>query len=102
MYKRANEAFADTVVLDLKDGDKVWVHDIHLMLLPLLLRQQAQKMNINIRIGWFLHTPFPAKEFFKILPFKDEILEGILGADVVGFQTDKDRDHFSNTCSDIL
>lgn len=72
------------------------------MLLPLLLRQRARKMNINIRIGWFLHTPFPAKEFFDIIPFKKEILEGILGADVVGFQTDEDQAHFLNTCSEIL
>jgi trehalose 6-phosphate synthase len=72
------------------------------MLLPLLLRQRARKLNINIRIGWFLHTPFPAKEFSDTLPFKKEILESILGADVVGFQTDEDRGHFSNTCSDIL
>jgi trehalose-6-phosphate synthase len=59
-------------------------------------------MNINAKIGWFLHTPFPAQEFFDTLPFKNEILDGILGADVVGFQTDEDRRHFSNTCSDIL
>lgn len=101
-YKRANEAFAETIALDLKDGDQVWVHDIHLMLLPLLLRQQAQKKDIKIRIGWFLHTPFPAKDFFNTLPFKTDILKGILGADVVGFQTDEDRSHFASTCSDIL
>jgi trehalose-6-phosphate synthase len=101
-YETANKAFADTIASDLKDGDQVWIHDIHLMLLPLLLRQRAQKMNINIKIGWFLHTPFPAKEFFDTLPFRNEILDGILGADVVGFQTDEDRRHFSNACSDIL
>lgn len=101
-YKRANEAFADTIALDLRDGDQVWVHDIHLMLLPLLLRQRAHEMNINIRIGWFLHTPFPTRDFFETLPFKTDILEGILGADVVGFQTDEDRLHFTNTCVDIL
>lgn len=90
------------MALDLEDGDLVWVHDIHLMLLPLLLRQRAHEMKIHIKIGWFLHTPFPAKGFFDALPFKTEILEGILGADVVGFQTEEDRGHFSNVCSHIL
>jgi trehalose 6-phosphate synthase len=72
------------------------------MLLPHLLRQRAQKSRIKIRIGWFLHTPFPGEDFFTVLPSKNEILEGILGADVVGFHTDENRRHFLNTCAEIL
>jgi len=98
-YRKANETFSDTIASDLRDGDHVWVHDYHLMLLPLLLREQANKLNIDIRIGWFLHTPFPNKDAFSILPLGDDILDGILGADLVGFQTDEDRRHFLSTCS---
>ena len=101
-YRKANEVFAETIAPGLKDDDQVWVHDYHLMLLPALLRQKAKKMNIRIKVGWFLHIPFPEKDFFSLLPSKMEILNGILGADVVGFQTDEARSHFNSTCSQIL
>ena len=101
-YRNANEAFADTIAPGLRDGDHVWVHDYHLMLLPLLLRQRARKVNVKLHLGWFLHTPFPEKDFFTILPSKAEILDGILGADVVGFQTNESRRHFISTCSQML
>ncbi|KAK3701348.1 Trehalose-6-P synthase/phosphatase complex synthase subunit [Vermiconidia calcicola] len=101
-YRKANQAFADAIAPSLGHGDHVWVHDYHLMLLPLLLRQQAWKMNISVHLGWFLHTPFPETDFFTILPSKTEILDGILGADVVGFQTDEARRHFLSTCSQVL
>ena len=98
-YRKANEVFADTIVPDLRDGDYVWVHDYHLMLLPCLLRQRAKAAKLNIRLGWFLHTPFPDEDIFAILPCKTEILNGLLGADVVGFQTDDARRNFLRTCS---
>jgi trehalose 6-phosphate synthase len=101
-YRKANEVFADTLAPDLKDGDYVWVHDYHLMLLPLLLRQRAEKVNTKLRLGWFLHTPFPDEDFFTVLPSKTEILDGILAADVIGFHTNEDRRHFLSTCSQIL
>lgn len=101
-YREANEAFADTMMLHLKDGDQIWVHDYHLMLLPSMLRQRAEMMNININIGWFLHTPFPDCGFLDVLPSRAEILDGILGADVVGFQTDQARHNFLDTCSQTL
>jgi len=99
IYRKANEIFADTIVPELREGDHIWVHDYHLMTLPLLLRQRANKLNIKIRLGWFLHTPFPDEDAFTILPLREHILDGILGADVVGFQTDEDRYRFLNTCS---
>lgn len=101
-YRKANKAFADTIMCHLRDGDQVWVHDYHLMLLPLMLRQRAEKMKININSGWFLHTPFPDCDFFDVLPSRAEILDGVLGADLVGFQTDQARLNFLGTCSQTL
>jgi trehalose-6-phosphate synthase len=101
-YRRVNKIFADNLLADMKDGDSIWVQDYHLMLLPLLLRKQAKESGINIRIGFFLHTPFPSEDFFTMLPSKTEILDGILGADVIGFHTDENRRHFLFCCSEIL
>ena len=101
-YVKANEAFADTMMPDLTDGDQVWVHDFHLMLLPQMLRKRATELNINLRVGWFLHTPFPGPDFFEVLPSKCQILDGILGADVIGFQTDQARQHFHTACTTMM
>lgn len=101
-YRKANKTFADTIMCNLKDGDHVWVHDYHLMLLPLMLRRRAEKLNVKITTGWFLHTSFPQPDFFTVLPAGEELLDGILGADVVGFQTDQARHNFLNTCSHTL
>jgi trehalose 6-phosphate synthase len=101
-YRKANKTFADTIVPHLRDGDHIWVHDYHLMLLPLMLRQRAEKLDIKITVGWFLHTPFPESDIFNVLPSKKEILGGILGADMVGFQTDQARCNFLATCSQTL
>lgn len=101
-YRKANEIFADTIARDLEDGDLVWVHDYHLMLLPQLLRERAQQMGIAIRLGFFLHTPFPASDFYTTLPSKTEILDGVLSSDVIGFHTDEYRRHFLEACYDIL
>ncbi|KAK3721449.1 Trehalose-6-P synthase/phosphatase complex synthase subunit [Vermiconidia calcicola] len=101
-YRKANQVFADTIVRDLKEGDLVWIQDYHLMLLPELLRQRAREMKVSIRLGFFLHTPFPGEEFFTTLPSKNEILDGILGSDVIGFHTDEYRRHFLDACSEVL
>ncbi|RMY52027.1 hypothetical protein D0865_06007 [Hortaea werneckii] len=98
-YREANKAFADTVMCELRDGDRVWIHDYHLMLLPLMLRQKIDKLQLNIRLGWFLHTPFPTCDFLRVLPSMREILSGVLGADVLGFQTDQARHNFVDSCS---
>jgi trehalose 6-phosphate synthase len=101
-YRKANQIFADTIAQDLKDGDLVWIQDYHLMLLAHLLRQKAQHMKVSIRLGFFLHTPFPGEEFFTVLPSKTEILDGILASDVIGFHTDEYRRHFLEACSEVL
>ena len=82
-YKEANAAFADALIPTLKPGDLVWVHDYHLMLLPSMLKQRMPELNI----GWFLHTPFPTSEVFRMLPMRKELLQGVLGADLLGFHT---------------
>ena len=82
-YQEVNEAFADEVARDYRPGDTIWVHDYHLMLLPGMLRQRLPRA----RIGFFLHIPFPSSEVFRILPWRREILHGLLGADLIGFHT---------------
>jgi len=64
-------------------GDRIWIHDFQLMLLPELIRQQLD----NVQIGFFLHIPFPSYEIFRLLPWRNEILNGLLGADLIGFHT---------------
>ncbi|HYL39744.1 MAG TPA: trehalose-6-phosphate synthase, partial [Candidatus Binatus sp.] len=82
-YRDANERFAVALAARHRPGDLVWVHDYQLMLLPELVRRQAP----DARIGFFLHVPFPGADVFRILPERDALLRGLLGADLVGFQT---------------
>jgi trehalose 6-phosphate synthase/phosphatase len=82
-YREANERFAETILEHYEDGDVVWVHDYQLMLVPGLLRARLPRA----RIGFFLHIPFPSFEVFRTLPWRKEILYGLLGADLIGFHT---------------
>lgn len=90
-YRDVNERFAERIVAMDPDPDAVvWVHDYHLMLLPGMLRERLP----DHRIGFFLHTPYPAPELVARLPWREEIIDGLLGADVVGFHTRLYRDNF--------
>jgi len=80
-YQRVNEQFSEIVDSLVEPGDKIWVHDYQLMLLPKLLRQK----NPKIAIGFFLHIPFPSSEIFRLLPCRTEIVEGFMGADLLVF-----------------
>lgn len=82
-YKRVNELFCDAIVKVAEPDDIIWIHDYHLMLLPKLLREKLPEATI----GLFLHIPFPSFEVFRLLPWRREIVEGLLGADLVGFHT---------------
>ena len=82
-YRRVNQKFCDKVVDVVNPGDIIWIHDYHLMLLPALLRKHLAEA----KIGFFLHIPFPPSEIFCSLPWREEIINGILGADLIGFQT---------------
>ncbi len=99
-YKSANERFRDALLAILKPGDLVWIHDYHLMLLPRLLRERIP----SVQIGFFLHIPFPSYEIFRLLPsvWRKELLEGLLGADLVGFHTYEYTQHFLQSVLRIL
>jgi trehalose 6-phosphate synthase len=90
-YVEVNRRFADVVEAVAEDGAIVWVHDYQLQLVPGMLRQSRP----DLRIGFFLHIPFPPQELFARLPWREQILDGMLGADVVGFQTRMGARNFS-------
>src|SRR5690349_96674 len=89
-YRHANERFAAAVQAVVAPGDLVWVHDFHLCLVPGLLRAAG----VPARIGVFWHVPFPPPSVFGILRWRGELLRGLLGADVIGFQTEPDAANF--------
>lgn len=99
-YQHVNEVFAKSVLDVVNDDDIVWVHDYHLMLLPQLLKAQAP----NLKVGFFLHIPFPSFEMFRLLPgeWRRKILEGLTGADLVGFHTYEYTQHFLQCVLRIL
>ncbi|KAI5891466.1 uncharacterized protein SCHCODRAFT_02629180 [Schizophyllum commune H4-8] len=100
-YVAVNKRFADVIADNWKEGDVIFVNDYHLMMLPLLLRQHP-KLPHNVPIGFFMHVAFPSSEIFKVLPMRHELLKGVLGADLVGFQTANFARHFRQTVSRIL
>lgn len=89
-YQKVNKKFAKAIQEILEPDDTIWVHDYQLLLLPQLLREQAPKASI----GFFLHIPFPSYESFRLLPWRRELLEGMLGSDFLGFHTYDDMRHF--------
>jgi trehalose 6-phosphate synthase/phosphatase len=91
-YEAVNARFADAVARRWQPGDLVWVHDYQLMLVPQLLRERIP----DARIGFFLHIPFPSSEIFRLLPQRERILEGLLGADVLGFHASPFVRHFAS------
>jgi trehalose 6-phosphate synthase/phosphatase len=97
-YKRINQAFLEVVLETAGPADTIWVHDYHLLLLPALLR----KSRPSASIGFFLHIPFPSYEIFRLLPWRTELLEGLLGADLVGFHTYEYARHFHNSLLRLL
>lgn len=99
-YKQINLLFADALSTILRPDDVVWVHDYHLMLLPRLLKTRQSQLSV----GFFLHIPFPSFEIFRLLPgeWRREILEGLLGADLVGFHTYEYTHHFLQSVLRIL
>jgi trehalose 6-phosphate synthase/phosphatase len=97
-YIEANRIFCKAVVERYRPGDFVWVHDYHLMILPRLLREALPEA----AIGFFLHIPFPSSEIFPILPRREEILEGLLGADLLAFQTHVHLQQFRSSLLRVL
>jgi trehalose 6-phosphate synthase len=93
-YVAVNRRFAEAAAEVAGEEDTIWVHDYHLQLAPCMIR----KLRPKARIGFFLHIPFPSQELFSRLPWRKEILEGLLGADVVGFQTRLGAQNFGRAC----
>ncbi|SJK98408.1 related to trehalose-6-phosphate phosphatase [Armillaria ostoyae] len=93
-YAAANAAFARRISEVYRPGDLIWVHDYHLLLLPRLIRELIP----DAVLGLFVHTPFPSSEVYRCLPRRKEILDGMLGANLVCFQTYSYSRHFISTC----
>ncbi|MGI4803225.1 MAG: bifunctional alpha,alpha-trehalose-phosphate synthase (UDP-forming)/trehalose-phosphatase [Janthinobacterium lividum] len=97
-YQQVNQKFADVVLSVAQPGDKIWIHDYQLLLLPALIRAKLP----DVSIGFFLHIPFPSFQLFHLIPWRTELLEGLLGADLVGFHTFDDVQHFTQACARLL
>ncbi len=90
VYESVNARYADAIVANYRPGDVIWVHDYHLLRVPSLVRERLP----DARIGFFLHIPFPNPEIFFTLPTRQRLVEGMLGADLIGFHTRRYHGHF--------
>ena len=97
-YKEVNQYFCDEICRLVRPGDKIWIQDYQLMLLPGMLR----KIYPDLSIGYFHHIPFPSYELFRVLPERAEILEGLLGADFIAFHTHDYMRHFISAAERVL
>ncbi|KAI3498649.1 hypothetical protein L1887_34426 [Cichorium endivia] len=98
-YVAANKIFSQKVIEVINpDDDYVWIHDYHLMVLPTFLRRHFNRL----RMGFFLHSPFPSSEIYRTLPVREEILKALLNADLLGFHTFDYARHFLSCCSRML
>ncbi|KAE8807507.1 alpha,alpha-trehalose-phosphate synthase [Hordeum vulgare] len=98
-YVSVNKIFADKILEVINpEEDFVWVHDYHLMVLPTFLRKRFNR----VRLGFFLHSPFPSSEIYKTLPVREELLRALLNADLIGFHTFDYARHFLSCCSRML
>nr|ADN34028.1 trehalose-6-phosphate synthase [Cucumis melo subsp. melo] len=98
-YVAANKIFSQRVIEVINpDDDFVWIHDYHLMVLPSFLRRRFTRL----RMGFFLHSPFPSSEIYRTLPVREEILKALLNADLIGFHTFDYARHFLSCCSRML
>lgn len=97
-YKAVNQKFADAIIEKSSEEDTIWVHDYQLMLVPQMVKEKRP----NTSIGFFLHIPFPSYEIFRTLPWREEILEGLLGSDLIGFHTYDYERHFLSSVRRLL
>ncbi|MHC4692280.1 MAG: bifunctional alpha,alpha-trehalose-phosphate synthase (UDP-forming)/trehalose-phosphatase [Planctomycetota bacterium] len=97
-YREVNELFCDEVMKLVKPDDRIWIHDYQLMLLPQLLQERLG----HSEIGFFLHIPWPSFEVFRLIPWREEILHGLLGADLIGFHTYDYVRHFLSSVTRII
>lgn len=97
-YIQVNKKFAEVILENIEGIDKIWIHDYHLLLLPKLIKEKHKE----ISIGFFLHIPFPSYEVFRVLPWREQIIEGMLGADLIGFHTYDYERHFLSCVRRLL
>ncbi|XP_043687628.1 probable alpha,alpha-trehalose-phosphate synthase [UDP-forming] 7 [Telopea speciosissima] len=98
-YVSANKLFSQKVIEVINpEDDYVWIHDYHLMVLPTFLRRRFNRL----RMGFFLHSPFPSSEIYRTLPVREEILKALLNSDLIGFHTFDYARHFLSCCSRML
>ncbi|WP_422860280.1 bifunctional alpha,alpha-trehalose-phosphate synthase (UDP-forming)/trehalose-phosphatase [Flagellimonas sp. S174] len=97
-YKDVNQKFADAILEQAGDEDIIWVHDYQLMLVPQMVKEKRP----NTSIGFFLHIPFPSYEIFRTLPWREEVLNGLLGSDLIGFHTYDYERHFLSSVRRLL
>ncbi|MFC6103640.1 bifunctional alpha,alpha-trehalose-phosphate synthase (UDP-forming)/trehalose-phosphatase [Olivibacter domesticus] len=97
-YVQVNQKFADAILSSLEPGDTVWVHDYQLLLVPGLVRLKQPEVSI----AFFNHIPFPSQELFRLIPWRKELLLGMLGADLIGFHTFDDVRHFLSAATHLL
>lgn len=98
IYEAVNARYADMIAACARPGDTIWIHDYQLMRVPALLRARLP----DVRIGFFLHIPFPNPEIFFALPRRQWLVEGMLGADLIGFHTRRYRGHFTAALRRLL
>lgn len=94
-YKSVNRKFEAATAAHTNEGDTVWIHDYQLLLLPCMIR----KAQPNVTIGFFQHIPFPSYEIFRLIPWREELIAGMFGADLLGFHTFDDVRHFLSAAS---
>ncbi|MEO0900755.1 MAG: bifunctional alpha,alpha-trehalose-phosphate synthase (UDP-forming)/trehalose-phosphatase [Bacteroidota bacterium] len=97
-YKVVNQKFADAILEQAGEDDIIWVHDYQLMLVPQMVKEKRP----NTSIGFFLHIPFPSYEIFRTLPWREEVLQGLLGSDLIGFHTYDYERHFLSSVRRLL
>uniref|UniRef100_A0A7S2ZXD1 Trehalose-6-phosphate synthase n=1 Tax=Rhodosorus marinus TaxID=101924 RepID=A0A7S2ZXD1_9RHOD len=99
VYMIVNRKFKEAIVGRFHEGvDSIWIHDYHLMLLPSMLRRDLDRC----RIGFFLHTPWPSSEMYRNLPWRVQLLEGMLGSSILGFHLFDYARHFLSACVRLL
>lgn len=98
MYVDVNKKFRDIILEHLEPGDTLWIHDYQLLFLPGLIREKQP----DVTIAFFQHIPFPSQEIFRLIPWRKELLRGMLGADLIGFHTFDDVRHFISAATHLL
>ena len=97
-YKKVNRQFFEYVAPIIDEGDTIWIHDYQLMLLPAMIKEQFP----DTKIGFFLHIPFPSYEIYRLMVWREQILHGLLGADLIGFHTYDYVRHFLSSVRRLL